>query len=44
LEVTSVTAQSRILCTVLLLGLASFLAAPASAQAEKATVRIDGMI
>lgn len=37
--------QTRILCTVLLLGLASlFAATPVLAQVEKATVKIDGMI
>ncbi len=39
------TRQLRMLCTALLLGLASLLAAaPVSAQVEKATVKIDGMI
>jgi len=37
--------QMRVLFTALLVGLASLLApAPASAQVEKATVKIDGMI
>lgn len=39
------TRQMRVLCTALLMGLASLLApTAASAQVEKATVKIDGMI
>ncbi len=37
--------EMRVFCVALLLGLASLLAAaPVSAQVEKATVKIDGMI
>lgn len=41
----TMTRQTKLLCSVLLLGLTALLpAAPVSAQVEKATVKINGMI